>query len=120
LLFRWTRKARSGGGLFAVFDRPTRTSFGLRLLNSKRAGEIRIEVAGLDRRAADIALLRRLGEAARDPGAGAVRLRGVGGAVPGIIRRRLQPARTLRRGIARLRADAGAALADAGIEQVGQ
>jgi hypothetical protein len=64
-------------------------------------------------------LLRRLGEAARHRSTGAVRLRKVGAAVPGIVGRRLQPACTLGRDIARLRADAGAALADAGIEQVG-
>src|SRR5262249_27191719 len=110
------RKARSGLCLFAIFDRPTRSSFGLRLLfllHSEGAGEIGIELAGRDRRAADITLLRRLGEIARHRSTSAMRLRKVGAAVPGIIRRRLQPARTLGWGIASLRADAGAALADA-------
>src|SRR5262249_5459641 len=124
VLPRRSRDARSGLCLFAISDRATRSSFALwrrlLVLDAQRAGEIGIELAGRDRSAADIALLRRLVKAARHRSAGAVRLGKIGAAIPGIIRRRLQPTRALGRDVASLRADAGAALADPRIEQVGQ
>ena len=58
------------------------------LIDTQRAGEVRIELARRHRRLADIALLRRLAKAARHRGARPVRVGEIGAAIPRIVGRR--------------------------------
>src|SRR5262249_56929063 len=60
--------------------------------NSQGARQIGIELTGRDWRAADITLVWRFVKAARNRSAGAMRLGEISAAIPGIVRRRLQPA----------------------------
>ena len=67
-----------------------RVAFGVSflLIDTQRAGEVRIELARRHRRLADIALLRRLAKAARHRGARPVRVGEIGAAIPRIVGRR--------------------------------